>query len=265
MDERKIIREFGGWSSNILGVLVDSLTVDQLHLLMADTIRSQQKRLVLNVNIHCLNLAYTNQWLRDFLNRGEIVFCDGAGVRLGGKILGFQIPPRITYADWTWQLGEFCEAEEFTLYFLGAKPGIAEKAAEKLKSRFPKLKIAGIHHGYFDKTLDNPENISVIKEINKVKPDILLVCFGMPMQEKWLMENWPQIDVNIALPGGATFDYISGELQRAPKWMTDSGMEWLGRLLIEPKRLWRRYVIGNPVFFLRIFLQKLGWLFLDQK
>lgn len=144
------------------------------------------------------------------------------------------------------------------MFFLGSKPGIAEKAAQRLQERHPNLVIAGTHHGYFDKTPGSLENEAIIQQINAARPNILIVAFGMPLQEKWLMENWERIDANIALTGGAVFDYISGELARAPRWMTDNGLEWLGRLLIEPGRLWKRYVIGNPLFLWRILLQRLG-------
>jgi N-acetylglucosaminyldiphosphoundecaprenol N-acetyl-beta-D-mannosaminyltransferase len=88
----------------------------------------------------------------------------------------------------------------------------------------------------------------VLEEINQLSPDILLVGFGMPRQEKWLSENWEQIHAHVFLTGGAVFDYVSGEVKRAPKWMTDHGFEWLGRLIIEPGRLWKRYILGLPYF-----------------
>jgi N-acetylglucosaminyldiphosphoundecaprenol N-acetyl-beta-D-mannosaminyltransferase len=199
------------------------------------------------------------------LNSAEIVFCDGAGVVLGARILGNHIPQRITYADWTWQLAEFAEPRGFTLFFLGARPGVADKAAANLKARYPDLRIVGTHHGYFDKTPGSAENEAVIEQINTVRPNILIVGFGMPLQERWLMENWDRIDANVALTGGAVFDYVSGELQRAPRWMTDNGLEWLGRLLIEPRRLWRRYLIGNPLFLWRVLKQRLGLLRIEGK
>ena len=82
----------------------------------------------------------------------------------------------------------------------------------------------------------------------------------MPLQEHWLMENWHRIESNIALTGGAVFDYVSGDLRRAPRWMNENGLEWLGRLVIEPRRLWRRYLVGNPHFLYRVFRQRLGLL-----
>jgi N-acetylglucosaminyldiphosphoundecaprenol N-acetyl-beta-D-mannosaminyltransferase len=116
----------------------------------------------------------------------------------------------------------------------------------------PGLEIAGIQHGYFDKTAGSSENEAVVALINQVKPDILVIGFGMPLQERWLLENWDRLDAKVAIPIGAGFDYLAGVTPRAPRWMTDHGLEWLGRLIIEPRRLWKRYIIGNPLFFYRL-------------
>lgn len=242
----------------IMGVKVHPLRIGELHQEIEDIIYNDKHALVLNVNANCLNLAYKNAWMRDLLNTSDIVFCDGLGVKIGAKILGSNIPERITYADWMWQLSAFAESHQYTMYFLGAQPGIAEEAALKLQKRFPKLVIVGTHHGYFNKAPGSVENEAVIRDINSVKPNIIIIGFGMPVQERWLMENWNRVDANVALTGGAAFDYISGNLRRAPSWMTDNGLEWLGRVLIEPQRLWRRYIIGNPLFLWRIFLQRFG-------
>lgn len=244
----------------IQGVQIHPVTVEQLHNYIKEIIDMQLKALILHVNVYGLNLAYDRHWLKTFWNSCDLIFCDGAGVKLGAKLLGNHIPGRITYADWMWNLGDFSESNGYSIYLLGAKPGVAEKAAKSLRERFPNIQIAGFNHGYFDKSIGSGENQTVIQQINKVKPNILLTAFGMPLQEQWLKENWSKIDANIALTGGAVFDYISGDLQRAPKWMTDNGFEWLGRLLIEPRRLWKRYAIGNPLFFWRVIKQRVGML-----
>jgi N-acetylglucosaminyldiphosphoundecaprenol N-acetyl-beta-D-mannosaminyltransferase len=101
------------------------------------------------------------------------------------------------------------------------------------------------------------ENREVVARINRAVPDILLVGFGMPLQEKWIAENRAGLDASVIMTVGAAFDYLAGEVRRAPRWATTRGLEWLGRLLVEPHRLWRRYLIGNPLFFWRVFLQKL--------
>jgi N-acetylglucosaminyldiphosphoundecaprenol N-acetyl-beta-D-mannosaminyltransferase len=100
----------------------------------------------------------------------------------------------------------------------------------------------------------------VLQAINATSPDILLVGLGMPIQERWLMENWGFVKAKVALPVGALFDYLAGEIPRAPHWMTDHGLEWLGRLIVEPRRLWRRYLLGNPRFLWLVLKQRLGLL-----
>jgi N-acetylglucosaminyldiphosphoundecaprenol N-acetyl-beta-D-mannosaminyltransferase len=241
---------------DILGVGVDPLTVEELHGGIEHLIRGGEHALVLNVNAHCLNLCYRDGKLRGLFDRAAIVFCDGAGVRLAARMLGRRIPERITYADWMWRLAAFAEAKGYTLFFLGGRPGYATLAAERLKERFPALKIVGIRHGYFDRAAGSAENEAVIDEINARRPDILLVGFGMPLQEYWLMRNWDRIDARVALTGGAVFGYVSGKLRRGPRSLTDNGFEWLARLLIQPRHLWRRYLIGNPLFLLRVLKQR---------
>lgn len=245
---------------SILNVPVHALTTGQLHMRLRTLIESDSHGLVLHVNAHCLNLSYERPWLRGLLSDAEIVFSDGAGVLLAARILGYHLPARITYADWVWQLAEFAEPLGYTFLLLGAKPGIAERASEQLRQRFPNLRISGTHHGYFDKIQESDENEAIIRWVNSSKPNILVLGFGMPLQEKWLFENWNRLECNVALTGGAVFDYVSGELNRGPKWMTDNGFEWLARLVIEPHRLWRRYLIGNPLFLWRVLKQRFGML-----
>jgi N-acetylglucosaminyldiphosphoundecaprenol N-acetyl-beta-D-mannosaminyltransferase len=239
----------------VLGVPVDPLTVDELHDRLDAFISSDARATVLHVNVHGINLACRHDWFRQLLGDADLVFCDGAGVRLGARLLGQWLPPRITYADWTWQLAEWCAATGRRLFFLGARPGIAESAARRLRERFPTL-VVNTHHGYFDLSADSPASLQVIDSINAARPHILIVGFGMPLQERWIADHRPRLAVPVVLSGGAAFDYVSGEVRRAPAWMCRMGLEWLGRLLIEPRRLMRRYVIGNPLFLARVLRER---------
>lgn len=242
--------------SSLLGVKISKLSLSSLLEQLTETIRTDQKAIISYVNIHALNTAYENIRFRHFLNNANLVFCDGFGVKLGGRLVGQPIPARFTPPDWIDALSHVCTQNNFSMFILGAKPGVADKAAKRLQERFPMLRIVGVHHGYFDKSTGNQENEQVIKMINTVKPNVLLVGFGMPTQEYWLEENWQRIQANIALPIGAAIDYIAGEVPRGPRLMTDYGFEWLSRLIIEPRRLWKRYIIGNPLFFWRILTYK---------
>ncbi len=222
---------------DVLGVGVDPVTVEGLHERIGRLIRRGERGLVLNANAHCLNLCYEDLELRGFLNGADVVFCDGAGVMLAARLLGGRIPERITYADWAWRLAAFAEAQGFSMYLLGARPGVAEEAARRLEARHPDLEIVGVRHGFFDPAAGSPENEAVVEEINDARPDILLLGLGMPLQEYWLMENRHRLRVGVALTGGAVFDYVSGRLRRGPRLLTRGGFEWLARLLFEPCRL----------------------------
>jgi N-acetylglucosaminyldiphosphoundecaprenol N-acetyl-beta-D-mannosaminyltransferase len=252
-------------SFQILGVRVDPLSQRELNAEIMRLLESDQKQLLLNVNIHCLNLAYKNAWLRHFLNSAHLVYCDSFGVILGAALLGHHIPERTTFADWIYPLSDLAAQHGYTLFFLGARSGVAEEAACRLQKTFPGLRVVGTHHGYFDKSPDSSENQSVIDTINAARPDILVVCFGMPLQEQWLMNNWEKLDARIGLTAGAMLDYVAGVVRRPPHWMTDHGLEWLGRLLIEPRRLWKRYLIGIPVFVWRVLMQKCGLLRIEDQ
>lgn len=242
----------------ILGVEVDRISADELRTEILRMARGGEHGLVLHVNVHGLNLSYHRPWLRDMLNNASVVFCDGSGVVLAAKILGRPGGlQRFTHADEMWRLAEFAAANGLSLFFLGARPRVAKKAAARLKERYPCLRIAGVHHGYFDHTSGSPENEDLIQQINTANPDVLVVGFGMPLQERWLKENWGRVNAGVAITLGAIFDYVSGDLRRGPRFLTDNGFEWLARLFIEPRRLWRRYVVGNPIFLTRVLVQRL--------
>ncbi len=121
---------------SLLGVEIDPVTVDELHQIIGRAIERNDHLLIPNVNVYCLNLAYEDPKLRTILNESDLVFCDGAGIILGARLTGQSIPERITYADWMWQLGEFAAAAGHSLYFLGARPGVANQAAQRLQARF---------------------------------------------------------------------------------------------------------------------------------
>ena len=234
----------------ILGNKVTLIEPLELNNEIKRIVSHKQKQLILNTNIYGINLANQQEWLREFRNSSHIVFCDGEGVIMGAKILGIKIPQRIPLTEWLWDLCSFCEKNKLSIFFLGTTQEILNRAKTNILRVYPNLLIKGIHHGFFNK--EGKENDEVVELINKNKPDILVVSFGMPLQEKWLNENWKKLDARVFLVGGACFDYASGCLKRGPKILTDNGFEWFCRLIIEPKRLWRRYLIGNLIFFYNI-------------
>ena len=242
----------------VLGVGIDEVSVPELHAEIERLAREPRRSLVLNANAHLLNIAYRDPVLRAFQNTADVVVCDGVGVSLAARFLWGRALRRITYADWMPLLARFAAERDLSMYFLGARPGVADRAAMRLRETFPGLRVVGTHHGYFDRKPGSLENEAVVKEIRALRPDLLVVGLGMPLQEYWLMENLGRLDVGVALTGGAVFDYVSGGLRRGPRLLTDNGFEWLARLLVEPRRLWRRYLVGNPLFVLRVLRQRMG-------
>lgn len=245
---------------DVLGVYVHVIACHDLIEAMIVAAKTEQKTIVSNINVHAVNLAIQLPWYRDFLNRSDYVFCDGFGIKWAAAFLKGKILERYTPPDWVPDFGRRCAEENLAWFFLGGQPGVAKQAAVQLQAGAPGLCVAGCHHGYFDKRTGYPENSAVIEQINSSGAEILFVGFGMPAQEKWLIENLPALNVRVALPVGAMFDYLAGATRRAPRWMTDHGLEWLGRLVIEPGRLWKRYILGNPLFIYRVLLQKFGLL-----
>ncbi len=238
MNERK--------TADFLGVQVDVLNTQGLLERVIDFALEGKQRKVMYVNVDCILLSLKDKGYRQTLNRADLVYADGAGVVWGARLWGHRIPGRSTAADF---MPDFCKdfaRNKLKIYLLGAKEGVAEETASHLLKKTPGLKIVGTHHGYFK----SEETGRVIKAINARKPHILLVGFGAPRQEKWIEENAASLDVPVLWGVGGLFDFISGRTWRGPHWLLDNGFEWLCRLMAEPRRLWRRYLIGNTKFIL---------------
>lgn len=250
--------------AEILGVNVDLITLQELLQAIENMVEGRQHVIIGYVNAHAMNIAYDLAWFRTYLNECSLVFCDGFGLKWGARLLGYRLPERFTPPDWLPMLAQRCCEHDFTLFMLGSEPGVAARAAERLRTAYPNLRIVGTHHGHFDHRLGSAESAQVVRLIDAADPDILLIGFGMPLQERWLREHWGQLHVRVALPIGAAFDFLSGHMPRGPRWMTDHGLEWLSRLLTEPRRLWRRYLIGNLLFFGRILGQRFGLLHMNR-
>ncbi len=197
------------------------------------------------VNAHCLNLAYNDQEYKEILSQADAVWPDGIGVKLAGRKLGFPVPENVNGTDMFPLLAKRAAQSGKTLFLYGARPGVAEKAAENAVADHPGLRIAGTCDGF-------ASDEEAIQRINAAKPDILLVALGVPKQEKWIAEHRQQLDCKAVIAVGGLLDFISGRIPRAPQWMRKCGLEWLYRLYQEPVGKFRRYVIGNPLFLLRL-------------
>lgn len=220
---------------------------------VAEWVRQGQPRTVHYTNAHCLNLAYRDGKYRQILNRADLVYPDGMGAVWAGKFLAGCQMEKLTGADW---IDDFCARavqQGWRVFLLGGKMGVAQAAAEQMQSRHPGLVMAGISAGFFD----DLDAIQIIKKINANLPHVVFVGMGAPRQEKWLAAWRSQIEAPVCWTVGALFDYLAGRERRVPAWLNRLGGEWLWRLAMDPGGKWRRYIIGNPLFMLRVLRQKL--------
>jgi N-acetylglucosaminyldiphosphoundecaprenol N-acetyl-beta-D-mannosaminyltransferase len=239
----------------IEGVGISNLRLRDLLKAVRGYIADGRTRLIMYANIHTMNLAHSADPMRSALAGADLVYCDGSGVLLGARILGKRIRQRLTAADFIYDLCAMFQRRRHSLFILAAEPGVAETAAGKLRTKYPRLSILGTHHGYFAR--DGAQNDAVISAINTLRPDCLFVGLGSPAQEIWAAQNRGKLNVPVIWCVGAVFDFVSGKVRRSPAWMRTMHLEWLFRLFIEPVRMFSRYVIGNPAFLLRMLLLRL--------
>jgi N-acetylglucosaminyldiphosphoundecaprenol N-acetyl-beta-D-mannosaminyltransferase len=240
-------------SSSIFDIPIDLGPPVELLATVAAWAGEGRTRRVMYVNAHVVNSSRMTPRLGDALRRADLVYCDGYGVRLAARALHHDVPHRMTGADWIWDLAALCELAERSVYLLGSEPPTAQEAADRLRRFYPRLNVVGAHHGYFE--LGTPHAERVVEDIVARAPQIVLVGMSTPKQELWADRYADRLGGTVVWTVGALFDYVSGHTPRAPRWLADNGLEWIFRLAIEPRRMWRRYLIGNPVFLSRVLAE----------
>lgn len=230
----------------LLGVEVDPLTISELNACITRAVTNGEQLVIANHNLHSVYLYHRDPKMRAFFDKAQVIHIDGMPLVYWARILGYPITRqhRVTYVDWMHPLMARAEKEGWRVFYLGGKPGVAARAAERLQEQYPRLVIS-TRHGYFGKE----DNDDVLKEIAAFQPHVLMVGMGMPRQEHWVLDNLEHLEANAILTSGACFDYIAGVIPTPPRWMGRAGLEWLYRLLSEPKRLGQRYLI-EPWFLL---------------
>lgn len=237
---------------DFMGINVDVFDTEGLHNRIIEFLEDDKKQKIMYVNAHCMLVAKRDPVYRKILNNADLVYADGAGVVMGARMLGHSFPNRSTGADFMFNFCRSFAERNIRIYLIGCFPGIAQAAEANLVKTIPTLKIVGTQHGYFV-----PEDTDkIIENINSKKPHILLVGMGVPYQEKWIEENFDKIDASVIWSIGGLFNFLSGRVKRGPPWLLDHGFEWLCRFCVEPKRLWKRYLIGNALFLCYVLRHK---------
>jgi len=234
----------------ILGIPFLSTDMNGLVNMLDKRLEEKKKTFLVTANPEILMYAKNHPDYDKTLKKADFVIPDGIGVVIGSRILGDPIPERLAGFDLVFRLFELAEKKGYTLYFLGARPDVIAGAAERVTTQFPRIKIVGFHHGYFDM-----EDTSVIEDIKSKAPDILLVGLGFPKQEEWIDRYGMQLDKGLMIGVGGTFDGITGRVKRAPEIWRKLNVEWLYRLIQQPSR-WRR-MLALPQFMAVILREKM--------
>lgn len=235
---------------SILGVDFIHTTMNGMIDKLAHHLEKEEKAFVVTANPEIVLHAYENEDYNKLLQQADYITADGIGVVKAAKWLGKSLPERVTGYDMFMKLLHIANERSYSIYLLGAKEEVIERAVAAIHEQFPNVKIAGYHHGYFDwhdKTIEN--------EVKELKPDLMFLAIGFPRQEQWISERIASFDKGIFMGVGGSFDVIAGEVKRAPLIWQKLNLEWLYRLLKQPSR-WRR-MLALPKFVLTVWGQKL--------
>lgn len=238
----------------ILGVEYARLSVEDA-LAEAERLYEQDAPAWIAVeNVHGINLAFADPEHQKLLGRADLLLNDGKGVMLGARLQGDRFVQDLHGNRFSPALLRRAAARGWPVFFLGAAPGVARRAADRLMKKIEGLRVTGVRDGYFTEE-DIP---SLYEEIRASGAGLLFVGMGNPLQEQWLDEHMTACGARLGLTVGAFFDFQSGVVPRAPEWMNRFGFEWTHRLVTDPKRMWRRYLIGNPVFVWRVIRRRVA-------
>lgn len=233
---------------DVLGVGFDNLTIAEAVEQGMKLLHSEGAHYVVTPNPEIVEICRENPEAKEAINGADLVLPDGIGVIKGAAILGTPLKERTPGIEFAARLMERMAGEGMSLFLLGAKPGVAEQAAEKLSATYPGLKIAGTHDGYFK------EDAPVVEAIAASGADCVFVCLGAPKQEFWMKKNGSATGANLLCGLGGSLDVFAGVVERAPKFWCDHGLEWFYRLCKEPKRIGR--MMKLPLFLIHVKQEK---------
>jgi len=236
---------------NIAGVKVDSVTMAQAVENLKSFINESGVHSIYTPNAEIVMEAYSDENLRSILNQSDMLVADGAGVILASRILGLDLPEKVSGIDLIKESFSMDIGRKTRYFFFGSKPGVAETAAANISAAHPGIETVGCRNGYFSKE----EEPGIIEEINAAAPDILLVALGAPKQEKWIHENRHKLKAKVCIGCGGTLDVFAGKAKLAPEYIRKAGFEWLYRLCHEPWRFKR--MMKLPKFILLVTAMKL--------
>jgi len=241
---------------NVLGVGVSALNLDSAILAIDHALNQRQRGYVCVTGVHGVSEAQNDPGFRAILNQSLLTTPDGMPMVWMGRLQGFRSMGRVYGPDLMLRVCAFSLERRFSHFFYGGAPGVAEDLKTTLENRFPGLRVVGTYTPPF-RPLTPAEQDDLQRRVAETKPDFFWVGLSTPKQERFMAENWQKLDARLFFGVGAAFDFHTGRIPQAPRWMQRAGLEWLFRLKCEPRRLWKRYGKNNPLFVMRAAAQLL--------
>ncbi|MCA9400625.1 MAG: WecB/TagA/CpsF family glycosyltransferase [Candidatus Omnitrophica bacterium] len=239
---------------------IDNITMGDALNRISDFIKNKTKAVVVTPNVdHMMKLQIDSEF-RNVYTKADLILADGMPLLWASRFLKRPLKEKISGSDLFPELCRMAADGSMSMFFLGGRPQAADRAKEILEKKYPGIRIAGTYCPPFGFENDPVENQKIIQHINQCRPDILFVGLGAPKQEKWICRHQSQYDAYVSIGIGVTFEFTAGMVRRAPVWMQRVGMEWFWRLMMEPRRLWKRYLVDDMRFFGLILKEKINLL-----
>lgn len=231
-------------SIEIFGCRIAALTMSETVTCIDKTIRKGTPSQHVVINAGKVVMMRRDDRLRAIIRNCALVNADGQAIVWAARMLGKPLPERVAGIDLMIELLNLAEKKQYKVFFLGARDEVLGQFIKKVTEQFPGIQIAGFRNGYWK----DPENDLVVQQVRQADPDILFVGISSPKKEYWLSDNLNALGVPFAMGVGGSFDVLAGKVRRAPVWMQKTGLEWFYRFAMEPRRMWKRYLVGNTIF-----------------
>ncbi|WP_313165710.1 WecB/TagA/CpsF family glycosyltransferase [Sedimentibacter sp.] len=239
---------------SIMGVRIDNMSMNETMDVIKDKIKNEEQYIIYTPNTEIVMMCHKDEEFMELINKSDINVPDGIGLIYASKIKNHPLKEKVAGYDLSVNMLKLANENNLKLFVVGGKPGIADEAMENVHREYPNINIAGSQHGYFKGTHlgknGDDEELIVLDKINKAEPDILFVGFGAKKQEQWIEYNRDKINAKIIIGNGGTLDGLAGKVKRAPDIFIKSGLEWLYRLIKEPKRIKRQILL--PIFMIKV-------------
>lgn len=229
----------------LLNTYVNNLDMPETLDAIENLIKSESKAYVVAVNVDVIMKIEHDSQLKKITDNADMVLVDGKPLIWISKLYGHPIKTKISGSDLVPEICNLADKKGYTIFIIGGKEGIAKKAKQNIENQFQNINIVGTYAPKFGFEKDETELGKINKMISEVHPDLLITCFGCPKQEKFIYDNYNKYDAKVSICAGATVDFLAGNVNRAPAWMSNYGLEWFYRFMQEPKRLFKRYFVDD--------------------